>query len=89
MIGCVDLGVSVTRSIASSYVDTAPNLTVAVYFTSIARVNASYSALGAAGSFVAAPPGVVHTFAAGPEPSRVLNVHAPSASFHDWLRESG
>jgi quercetin dioxygenase-like cupin family protein len=41
------------------------------------------------GSFVAAPPGVTHTFAAGPGPSRVLNVHAPSAGFHDWLRESG
>lgn len=42
-----------------------------------------------AGSFVAAPPGVVHTFGAGPGPSRVLNVHAPSAGFHDWLRDLG
>ena len=42
-----------------------------------------------AGSFVAAPPGVVHTFSAGPRPGRLLNVHAPSAGFHDWLREHG
>jgi quercetin dioxygenase-like cupin family protein len=42
-----------------------------------------------AGSFVAAPPGVVHAFAAGPRRSRLLNVHAPSAGFHDWLREEG
>ena len=41
-----------------------------------------------AGSFVAAPPGTVHTFAAGPGPSRVLNLHAPSLGFHDWLREN-
>jgi quercetin dioxygenase-like cupin family protein len=40
-----------------------------------------------AGSFVAAPPGVVHTFAAGSGRSRVLNVHAPSAGFHDAIRE--
>jgi quercetin dioxygenase-like cupin family protein len=39
-----------------------------------------------AGSFVSAPPGVVHTFTSGPAPSRLLNVHAPSAGFHDWLR---
>jgi quercetin dioxygenase-like cupin family protein len=42
-----------------------------------------------AGSFVAAPPGVVHTFASGPGRSRLLNVHAPSSGFHDWLRENG
>jgi quercetin dioxygenase-like cupin family protein len=42
-----------------------------------------------AGSFVAAPPGVVHTFSSGPGRSRLLNVHAPSAGFHDWLRGSG
>jgi quercetin dioxygenase-like cupin family protein len=42
-----------------------------------------------AGSFVAAPVGAVHTFSAGPARSRLLNVHAPSAGFHDWLRESG
>ena len=42
-----------------------------------------------AGSFVAAPPGVVHTFAGGPGPSRVLNVHAPGAGFPDFLREIG
>jgi mannose-6-phosphate isomerase-like protein (cupin superfamily) len=41
-----------------------------------------------AGSFVGAPPGVVHTFSGGPGPSRLLNVHAPSAGFHDWLREN-
>jgi quercetin dioxygenase-like cupin family protein len=38
------------------------------------------------GSFVAAPPGVVHTFASGSEHSRLLNIHAPSVGFHDWLR---
>jgi quercetin dioxygenase-like cupin family protein len=41
-----------------------------------------------AGSFVAAPPGVSHTFSSGPGRSRLLNVHAPSAGFHDWLREN-
>ena len=40
-----------------------------------------------AGSFVAAPPGVVHTFSAGPGRGRLLNVHAPSVGFHEWLRE--
>jgi quercetin dioxygenase-like cupin family protein len=40
-----------------------------------------------AGSFVAAPPGVEHTFTGGPGRSRLLNIHAPSAGFHDWLRE--
>lgn len=39
-----------------------------------------------AGSLVAAPPGVLHTFSSGGGRSRVLNVHAPSAGFHDWLR---
>jgi quercetin dioxygenase-like cupin family protein len=38
-----------------------------------------------AGSFVAAPPGVVHTFAGGSERSRLLNIHAPSVGFHDLL----
>jgi quercetin dioxygenase-like cupin family protein len=42
-----------------------------------------------AGSFVAAPLGAVHTFSAGPARSRVLNVHAPSAGFHEWLRGQG
>jgi quercetin dioxygenase-like cupin family protein len=42
-----------------------------------------------AGSFVAAPPGVVHTFGAGPGRCRLLNIHAPSRGFHDWLREVG
>jgi mannose-6-phosphate isomerase-like protein (cupin superfamily) len=39
------------------------------------------------GSFVAAPIGFVHTFGnPGNEPARVLNMHAPSRGFHDWLR---
>lgn len=41
-----------------------------------------------AGSFVAAPPGFVHTFTGGPGRSRLLNVHAPSSGFHEWLREN-
>ncbi len=40
-----------------------------------------------AGSFVAAPIGVVHTFSnPGPGRARLLNVHAPSCGFHDFLR---
>jgi mannose-6-phosphate isomerase-like protein (cupin superfamily) len=40
-----------------------------------------------AGSFVAAPIGVVHTFGnPGPGRARLLNIHAPSHGFHDWLR---
>jgi mannose-6-phosphate isomerase-like protein (cupin superfamily) len=39
-----------------------------------------------AGSFIAAPIGVRHTFRAGGRRSRVLNIHAPSRGFHDWLR---
>ena len=39
------------------------------------------------GSFVAAPLGVVHTFGnPGPEPARLLNTHAPSVGFHEFLR---
>jgi len=38
------------------------------------------------GSFVSAPPGALHTFANGPGVNRVLNIHAPSAGFHEWLR---
>ena len=39
------------------------------------------------GSFVAAPLGFTHTFAnPGPDRARVLNIHAPSRGFHDWLR---
>jgi mannose-6-phosphate isomerase-like protein (cupin superfamily) len=39
------------------------------------------------GSFVAAPLGVVHTFGnPGPKPARVLNTHAPSVGFHEFLR---
>jgi quercetin dioxygenase-like cupin family protein len=41
-----------------------------------------------AGAFVAAPPGVEHTFTGGPGRSRLLNVHAPSSGFHEWLREN-
>jgi quercetin dioxygenase-like cupin family protein len=40
-----------------------------------------------AGSFVAAPPGTLHTFGAGPGPSKLLNLHAPSTGFHDRLRQ--
>lgn len=40
------------------------------------------------GSFVAAAPGAVHTFGLGPGRSRLLNIHAPSGGFHDWLREN-
>lgn len=41
-----------------------------------------------AGSFVAAPLGVEHAFSnPGPDPARVLNVHAPSVGFHERLRE--
>jgi mannose-6-phosphate isomerase-like protein (cupin superfamily) len=40
-----------------------------------------------AGSFVAAPIGVEHTFwNAGSRRARLLNVHAPSSNFHDYLR---
>ena len=47
------------------------------------------SVLLGARSFVAAPPGVPHTFSAGPGPCRLLNLHAPSAGFHEWLRQGG
>jgi quercetin dioxygenase-like cupin family protein len=41
----------------------------------------------AAGSFVAAPIGVLHTFSnPGAGCARLLNVHAPSRGFHEWLR---
>lgn len=40
------------------------------------------------GSFVAAPIGVVHTFSnPGPERARLLNAHAPSSDFHEFLRK--
>ena len=43
---------------------------------------------GAAGTFVAAPPGVVHTFTNdGPARARYLNFHVPSERFDDHLRE--
>jgi len=42
-----------------------------------------------AGSFVAAPPGVEHTFAVGPGRSRLLNVHGPSSGFHESMRRRG
>ena len=39
------------------------------------------------GAFVAAPLGFTHTFAnPGPERARLLNIHAPSTGFHEWLR---
>jgi quercetin dioxygenase-like cupin family protein len=42
------------------------------------------------GSYVAAPIGLVHTFSnPGPARARLLNVHAPSRGFHDWLRKEG
>jgi quercetin dioxygenase-like cupin family protein len=38
------------------------------------------------GTFVAAPPGVVHSFAnPGPAPAHLVNVHAPSCDFHEYL----
>lgn len=38
------------------------------------------------GSFIAAPPGVVHSFSnPGPGPARLINVHAPSCDFHEYL----
>jgi quercetin dioxygenase-like cupin family protein len=40
-----------------------------------------------AGSYVAAPTGVVHAFSnPGPDRARLLNVHAPSRDFHESLR---
>ena len=37
-------------------------------------------------TFVAAPPGVVHSFAnPGPGRARLINVHAPSCDFHEYL----
>jgi quercetin dioxygenase-like cupin family protein len=43
--------------------------------------------LAGAGTFVAAPPGVVHTFeTAGDERVRFLNVHAPGMRFDEYLR---
>jgi len=41
----------------------------------------------AAGSFVAAEPGVVHTFAnRGPGRARFLNLHAPGMRFDEYFR---
>lgn len=41
-----------------------------------------------AGTFVAAPIGVVHTFGnPGPGRARLLNMHAPSRDFHEFLRK--
>jgi mannose-6-phosphate isomerase-like protein (cupin superfamily) len=40
-----------------------------------------------AGSFLAAPPGARHGFSnPGPEPLRVLNIHAPDAGFAGRLK---
>ena len=39
------------------------------------------------GSYIAAPIGFRHTFSnPGDRPARLLNIHAPSVGFHDWLR---
>ncbi|HYY02824.1 MAG TPA: cupin domain-containing protein [Gaiellaceae bacterium] len=41
---------------------------------------------GEPGMLVAAPPGIVHSFSnPGPAPARVVNVHAPSCGFHEYL----
>jgi mannose-6-phosphate isomerase-like protein (cupin superfamily) len=41
------------------------------------------------GSYVAAPIGVVHTFSnPGPERARLINIHAPSSDFHEFLRRA-
>jgi quercetin dioxygenase-like cupin family protein len=41
---------------------------------------------GEPGMFVAAPPGVVHSFSnPGPGHARLVNVHAPSCDFHEYL----
>jgi mannose-6-phosphate isomerase-like protein (cupin superfamily) len=43
-----------------------------------------------AGSYVAAPIGLVHTFGnPGPGRTRLLNIHAPSRDFHEFLRKVG
>jgi quercetin dioxygenase-like cupin family protein len=40
------------------------------------------------GAFVAAPPGIVHTFTRpGPKGASLLNMHTPDAGFADFLRE--
>jgi quercetin dioxygenase-like cupin family protein len=39
------------------------------------------------GSFIGAPIGFRHAFGnPGDQPARLLNIHAPSVGFHDWLR---
>ena len=41
-----------------------------------------------AGSFVPAPIGATHTFGnRDGQHARLLNIHAPSTGFHDWLRD--
>jgi quercetin dioxygenase-like cupin family protein len=40
-----------------------------------------------AGTFVAATPGVEHTFTSGPVGARLLNIHAPGVGFTDRLRD--
>lgn len=42
--------------------------------------------VAAAGSFVAAPPGVEHAFTSGPRGARHLNVHAAGVGFVERLR---
>lgn len=44
------------------------------------------SVVAGPGSFVAAPPGVEHTFTSGPEGARMLNIHAPGTGFEERLR---
>ena len=50
------------------------------------QVDESRSVAGA-GTFVAATPGVAHTFTSGPEGGRLLNIHAPGTGLHDQLGE--
>lgn len=45
---------------------------------------------GGPGAYVAAPPGAVHSFSnPGPGRARLLNVHAPSCGFHEYVRVMG
>jgi quercetin dioxygenase-like cupin family protein len=41
------------------------------------------------GTFVAAPPGIAHTFGnPGPDGARLLNMHSPDGGFLDFLRQN-
>ncbi len=44
------------------------------------------SVVAGSGSFVAAPPGVAHTFTSGPRGGRMLSIHAPGTGFEERLR---